>query len=211
MPSTGHRHRAFAATAIALLLATAGACSGDGGGGAGSAGGVGADAPPSGEPPPEQGEAPARTVERAIFDMVNRERQARDLEPLAWDDRLAELAREWSQEMASNDDLEHQDLDALSERVEGYVGLGENIFQASAAVPAGEIHVGWMRSPGHRANVLRPGFDRLGVGVLCADDGQVWATQRFGATDGAAPSSLDGGEPPPREPIVVDRETGPSC
>ncbi len=169
-----------------------------------------AEAPPAGDPPQAGDAAPERAMERAIFDMVNRERQERGLSPLNWDEELAQRARQWSADMAAAGRLEHQDPQAMQEAVDGYTALGENIFQSSAPVAAGRIHVGWMRSEGHRVNVLEPGFDRLGVGVVCDESGEVWATQRFGRTAGADRPDLDR-DVPPEEPVVADAEEGPAC
>lgn len=169
-----------------------------------------AEAPPAGEPPAASDAAPERAMERAIFDMVNEEREERGLSPLHWDQQLARRARQWSADMAAAGRLEHQDAQEMQEAVEGYTALGENIFQSSAPVAAGRIHVGWMRSEGHRVNVLRPGFDRLGVGVVCDETGEVWATQRFGRTAGADRPDLDG-DVPPEEPVVAEAGEGPAC
>lgn len=148
-------------------------------------------------------------MERTVLELVNDEREERGLAPLTWDDQLAELARGWSRHMADSGEFEHQDLDRMLERSEGFTGVGENIFHATGPTPASTIHVGWMRSDGHRTNVLRPDFDRLGVGFVCTEDGEVWATQRFGSTDPAP--SPDQGEVPPEEPIVASEGEGPSC
>lgn len=168
------------------------------------------EAPPVGEPPAEDASSPERRMERLVFELVNEERRARGLEPLEWDERLAEAARSWSSRMAERGSLEHQDADELLERAHGLVGVGENIFRGSGPIPASTVHVGWMRSDGHRANVLRPGFDRLGVGFVCTDDGQVFATQRFGRT-GPPPTAAPDREVPPAEPIVAEEGRGPSC
>ena len=94
--------------------------------------------------------------------------------------------------------------------VNGDAALGENIFQSSDPVAAGRIHVGWMRWEGHRVNVLKPGFDRLGVGVVCDESGQVWATQRFGRTAGADRPDLDR-DVPPQERFVAEADQSPAC
>lgn len=167
-------------------------------------------APESGEPPDEQDRSVERRIERTVFDLVNDERRRRGLHELAWDDQLADAARRWSREMADRGALEHQGTQRMIERVDGFSGVGENIFTATGPVPASTIHVGWMRSDGHRANVLREGFDRLGVGVLCEDGGRVWATQRFGRTTGAELPRLTD-EVPPQEPIVATEGEGPAC
>jgi uncharacterized protein YkwD len=190
-------------TATVLTLAACGA--GDGG----------AQTSPTVEPP-EAGEPPAgddaeaeRAMERLVFDLANDERRERGLDPVEWDESLADLARDWSREMADRGSLEHQDGQVMLERAEGFVGVGENIFRATGPVPASTVHVGWMRSEGHRGNVLQPAFDRLGVGFVCTDDGEVWATQRFASTD-ARPAGTDE-DPPPEEPIVADEDAGPTC
>lgn len=164
----------------------------------------------SSDAPPDDADEPAAAIERRIFDLVNTERRERGLEELEWDDQLAGLARDWSGQMADEGRLEHQEAQRMLERADGFTGVGENIFRATGPVPASTIHVGWMRSEGHRANILRPAFDTLGVGVVCTDDGEVWATQRFGRAapaGGAAPTD----EVPPEEPIVASEGEGPAC
>lgn len=172
----------------------------------------GADAGGAGEPPAASSEQAPRAVERDVFDRVNDERAERGLDPVDWDDRLAELARDWSREMADTGQLRHQDLGAALQdgELEGYAAVGENIFTGSGPVTAGRIHEGWMRSPDHRGNVLEPGWDRLGVGVVCAEDGSVWATQEFGRTRSADRPPL-ARETPPEHPVTRDAPDGPSC
>jgi hypothetical protein len=63
-----------------------------------------------------------------------------------------------------------------------------------------------MRSDGHRANILRPGYTAMGIGVVCRNDGTMWATQIFGVPQG----SFDDDTPTPVEPIVRD-DPGPAC
>lgn len=172
-----------------------------------------ATAPAPGTPPGEDGDGPVEErMARVVFDRVNAEREARGLEPVAWDDALAGVALDWSESMAGTGVLEHQDVRALlgREDLAGFSGIGENIFTASGPVPAGVAHVGWMRSDGHRANLLNPGWNRLGIGVFCAPDGSTWATQQFGRTvDADRPQVSD--ETPPTEPIARPSEDGPSC
>ncbi|MGY1718958.1 CAP domain-containing protein [Blastococcus sp. SYSU DS0552] len=169
-------------------------------------------APEPDEPPSaEDGDVEDRMA-RDVLDRVNDERAARDLPPLEWDEELATVAREWSEQMAENDQIEHQDMREVLDREEldGYAGIGENVFTASAPVPAGTAHVGWMRSDGHRVNVLNPGWDRIGIGFHCAPDGSVWGTQQFGRTVGSDRPEVSR-ETPPEEPIARAEEDGPSC
>ena len=179
---------------------------------AGTGSGTPTPSPPVSPPGDGAGVPAEQRMAQALFDRVNVERENRGLGPVAWNDALAGVAREWSEDMAGTGRLEHQDVRSLLERDElsGFTGIGENVFTASAPVPAGVAHVGWMRSAGHRANVLDPGWDRLGGGVFCADDGSVWATQQFGRTVGAdRPAASQ--ETPPEQPIAAPEEDGPTC
>lgn len=177
-----------------------------------SPGPAGSGPAPQSAPAADSAAPAGERIARALFDRVNAEREERGLAALAWNDELASVAEEWSEEMAAIGRFEHQDVAALLERDElsGFRGIGENIFTASAPVPAGVMHVGWMESDGHRVNVLNPGWNRIGIGVHCADDGSVWATQEFGRTVGAdLPAVSD--EVPPEQPIVRSEEDGPRC
>jgi uncharacterized protein YkwD len=171
-------------------------------------------APAASDPPPaDSGEATGEDqMARDIFERVNDERAERGLAPVAWNEQLAGVARSWSAEMAQRGTLEHQDVRALlqGDEVSGFTSLGENIFTATGSVPAGVIHVGWMRSDSHRPNVLNPGWDRLGVGVHCAEDGSVWATQEFGRTTGSDRPPVSE-KTPPQDPIVRSERDGPTC
>lgn len=44
---------------------------------------------------------------------------------------------------------------------------------------AGKAVEGWMKSPGHRENILTPYWKREGIGVEIAPDGKVYVTQNF--------------------------------
>ena len=167
----------------------------------------------TGKPPSNEGSASAEArMARDLFDRANAERQERGVAPVEWNDALAEVASEWSAEMAERGTLEHQDVRALlqGDRLSGFRSLGENIFRSTGPAPAGVIHAGWMRSDSHRPNILNPGWDRLGVGVHCAEDGSVWATQEFGRTTGSDRPPVSR-ETPPQQPIARPESDGPSC
>jgi uncharacterized protein YkwD len=53
--------------------------------------------------------------------------------------------------------------------------IGENIaYNASVR----RVHRAFMRSPGHRANILNPHIRRVGVGIV-ERAGQLWVTEIF--------------------------------
>jgi uncharacterized protein YkwD len=159
---------------------------------------------------PAEADTPEEQIAIDLFDRANDERRERGLDPLEWNEELAQLAREWSEEMSDTGEFRHRDIDLdLIQDMDGLTGLGENIFTSTAPVPAGRAHEGWMRSPGHRANLLSPAWDRVGVGVVCAEDGSVYATQNFGRTATGPPGAAQ--DPPPEEPIARPDFDGPSC
>ena len=169
-------------------------------------------AAPTSTPPPEEASAAEQAMAQDILGRVNDERAERGLAPVEWDEELAAVARSWSAEMARTEQLRHQDMGALlaREQLSDLQGIGENVFQSTGPVPAGTMHAGWMRSDDHRVNVVNPGWNRLGVGVHCAEDGSVWATQQFGRTTGSDLPAIATTTPPP-EPLVHPEDDGPSC
>lgn len=127
-----------------------------------------------------------RVDELAIFEEANAARAARGLPPLAWDPTLAAVARAHSEDMAARRRMSHADGDG-AEPIERLRRSGrfpalllENI---GVAYSARQAHWALMRSPGHRANILSPEAERLGVGVaeVVLSDGtrQRWVTQDF--------------------------------
>ncbi|HJW62604.1 MAG TPA: CAP domain-containing protein, partial [Actinomycetes bacterium] len=154
----------------------------------------------------------AQKLASDLFDRLNAERRARGLAALDWDGDLARVAGDWSAEMASSGNFRHRDLGAAG-RLPGmakFSALGENIAWVEGYPSMGnQLHVGWMRSEGHRANMLQRGFDSVGIGVVCSG-GRAWATQNFGRLDSSSAPSM-GSSTPAEEPIVATRSDGVRC
>ncbi len=111
-------------------------------------------------------------IEAAIRLSINQVRQKEKLQPLKNNERLAEVARKYSKEMAEKNFFSHTGVDGstLASRVEAsgiiYWLVGENLFRGTNLNEPVTIAVeGWLESPGHRANILRPPFNETGVGV----------------------------------------------
>ncbi|MCA1816623.1 MAG: CAP domain-containing protein [Acidobacteria bacterium] len=129
----------------------------------------------------------ATSAERRAFDLVNRERAARGEAQLAWDDSLARMARDHSEEMAHANSLTHQDsagrdtfARAADEGVCGWRALGENIaYNQGFEDPVAFAVERWMQSPKHRENILRAAFTHAAVGIAKSADGSVYFTQVF--------------------------------
>lgn len=105
--------------------------------------------------------------EASLLAAVNGVRKAHDLRPLAVDPRLMRVARSHSATMLRRDVLTHGDFGSRMRR-SGARGprFGENLAWGSGRYgTARSIVQSWLRSPGHRANLLRPGFRRIGIGA----------------------------------------------
>jgi uncharacterized protein YkwD len=154
---------------------------------------------PSTHPPRCSPPATTKTGQMALdlFTRVNQERAARRLAALAWDPSLGVYAASWSANMASNG-FRHSDIANL---LGPYNFVGENIAAGSRGTMEGSLHDAWMHSDGHRANILAPGFNRVGIGVFCAADGSIWMTEDFGHTTSSGPA-LTSEPTPPVLPIV---------
>lgn len=134
----------------------------------------------------------ARGWELEILRITNVERQNAGLNPLVICTRLANSALAHTNRMLEGQFFSHSDPGTGTASVDrirstGYSdssngwGSGENIAMGYSSPNA--TMVGWMNSPGHRANILNPSFTHLGVGVNIGK-WDAWyrsvATQNFG-------------------------------
>ena len=131
-------------------------------------------------PPPRIGSV----AEQYLFSAANAERAQRGLPPLRWDETLHRAALQHAGEMASRESISHQypgELD-LAERGRAagarFTVIAENVAEALSAP---EIHDAWMQSPDHRANLLDPRVDSVGISVM-RRDGQLYAVEDFDRT-----------------------------
>jgi uncharacterized protein YkwD len=121
------------------------------------------------------------TEEKLLLDAANHERSVAGLQPLKWDDALAAAARQHAQVMASQNLLLHQCLDEppLDQRA-AKAGAKFSIIAENIAVgPNPEtIHNGWMRSLGHRKNILNADVSSVGIATMRGSGG-LFAVQDF--------------------------------
>jgi uncharacterized protein YkwD len=125
---------------------------------------------------------PRPELEARMLELVNAERRAAGLRPVKPDPDMTQVARAHSRDMLARGYFAHVSPDGkdLHDRMraagEGYLTAGENL---ALAPTLGSAHKGLMLSPGHRANILRPQFGRLGVGVLDAGVHGLMVTQAY--------------------------------
>src|SRR5262249_989062 len=127
---------------------------------------------------------PSGSAEQMLYDAVNRERAALGLEQLQWDTALANAARLHTSLLAANDTLSHRfngeaDLQTrLRMAGANFRLVAENVAQAPDVQ---SLHIAWMNSPPHRANILDPQVNAIGIAIERRGE-QYFATQDFSAS-----------------------------
>lgn len=119
--------------------------------------------------PPDGNLQNTQSAVEQLFALANQTRATYGLGPLKWDPALAAGALQHGIRMTQEGSLAHQyrgepDVTFRASRAGAHFSLiEENI--AIGPYAAG-IHQGWMNSLGHRANLLNPAIDRVGIAVL---------------------------------------------
>jgi uncharacterized protein YkwD len=133
-------------------------------------------------------------AEALIIVLVNNERQSFGLSAISEDALLTSLAREHSVSMVENGFFGHERYPR--ERPFNYgqqpgTIRGENLamIPTRRTIPGPYLSLhevcewavsAWMGSPGHRANILEPRYNKTGVGVAFSQDGNyLYITQMF--------------------------------
>jgi uncharacterized protein YkwD len=125
---------------------------------------------------------PRPDLEARMLDLINRERLAAGLKPLAPDPELTEVARRHSADMFARGYFAHETpegrdpFDRMREANVRFLTAGENLALAPTVQVA---HIGLMNSPGHRANILNKDFGRVGIGIMDGGIRGLMVTQDF--------------------------------
>jgi uncharacterized protein YkwD len=117
-----------------------------------------------------------RVLVRATLCLLNRQRARRQLNPLRLNRKLSAAARGHSRAMVTRHFFSHDSLNGSSfvDRIRraGYLegargwSVGENIAYGSGRLSTPRaIAAAWMRSSGHRANILSHSFQSIGIGI----------------------------------------------
>jgi len=127
--------------------------------------------PVSGSPAVAQG---------ATLCLLNDERTSRGLAPLRSQAQLESAAAAYSLAMVQQRFFSHVSPsgEALEQRLRAYISavttwdIGENLAwgEGGHATPKGIVG-GWMRSDGHRANILNTSFREVGIGIAAGTPG----------------------------------------
>lgn len=111
----------------------------------------------------------ATAYQNQLLRLHNRERSKRNLPRLRFHRALNRAAVKYARVMNANNHFDHNGPDGstmdsriLAECSNCFLTMGENIARGQRS-PA-EVTRGWMRSPGHRRNILNRRFGRVGFG-----------------------------------------------
>jgi Cysteine-rich secretory protein family len=124
--------------------------------------------------------------EQQVMGLANADRAQQGLAPLKWDPALAQAAAEHAQLMAQQPALSHQysgEPDLVA-RAGGAGAHFRSIAENVALAPSPQaLEKEWMNSAPHRANLLNPAMNVIGVGLV-KRGGNYYAVEDF--ADGVA-------------------------
>jgi len=126
-----------------------------------------------------------------LLNAVNRDRAAAGLSSLKWDNALASAAHQHALRLAKANTLSHQlpgeapMQDRARHAGAHFSMIAENVAQGPS-VPG--LHTQWMNSPPHRANLLDPQLNAVGISVVQSGN-TYFAVEDFATT--VAATSLE--------------------
>ena len=138
----------------------------------------------------------AQAAGQRVLDLVNRARATprncgnqafKAARPVRWNDTLASTSRLHAEDMARHNYFSHSGRDGSdpAQRVERagyrYRFTGENIA-AGTQMQAEDAVAGWIKSPGHCANLMNPAYTEMGVAfaINAASQMGIYWAQAFG-------------------------------
>lgn len=117
--------------------------------------------------------------------VINHHRKKRGLGNVKAYYYLDKVAKGHSWYMAKHNTCNHAGFSNRAARIRSRMGagyIGENVYKFPGSSynkhMAYKLVEGWLKSPGHRANLLNPKYKRTGIGIVVSK-GYVYATQIF--------------------------------
>lgn len=124
-----------------------------------------------------------KNLENEVIRLVNVQRSNNGLAPLTANWQLSRMARVKSQDMINKNYFSHQSptygspFDMMKAFGFKFYAAGENIAYGQPTPQA--VMNAWMNSSGHRANILNPNYNQIGVGAAKTSSGVIYWTQEF--------------------------------
>lgn len=126
----------------------------------------------------QEGNLNTTRIQQELLSLVNAEREQVGADPLVMNEQLNQAARREAIDIARQRRLSHvgSDGSTVRTRIEdtGYLwsAIGENIAMGQTSPEA--VMAAWMRSEGHRQNILNPEFSELGLANVEAEGYKYW-------------------------------------
>lgn len=117
--------------------------------------------------------ASAASYESEALALLNSERAAAGLDPVAMHSDLTDDALAWSLHMQDQGSLSHNP--SLASVTSSWDKLGENV---GVGTSISALHAAFMDSAGHRGNILGD-YDYVGVAVVAETSSKLWITVVF--------------------------------
>ncbi|MBR0447239.1 MAG: fibronectin type III domain-containing protein [Clostridia bacterium] len=121
-----------------------------------------------------------------VLDIVNAERKKAGLGTLAMDKTMLEYAMQRAAECAVYYSHIRPNGESCFTIIEKHMGAGENI--AAGYLTAAEVMSGWMKSDGHKTNILMESYQSIGVGCFKIGDYYYWCQVFNGMKKQASPT-----------------------
>ncbi|MBK7538230.1 MAG: CAP domain-containing protein [Myxococcales bacterium] len=119
-------------------------------------------------------------IEQRSFELLNRERRRHGLLPISWDATAQTMARWHALDLARHELVSHvgSDGNTLEQRVARAALPAWRTFEnVGRAGGPGQMHLGFMTSPGHRDNLLEPRARLGAIGASRSASGELYLTQ----------------------------------
>lgn len=119
------------------------------------------------------------SFEQELLILVNKTRQRRGLQPVVLHPELTNVARYHAKDMATDNYFEHDSYDRVAGRKKKrcsfterltifstitWWGWAENIAMGHSSPQA--VLKGWMKSQGHRVNIMNPEYNYMGLAYV---------------------------------------------
>jgi len=122
-------------------------------------------------------------LEKSVFTKINQYRKSQNLQPLKWDNTIAQQAAIHAQKMASgkttfSHDGFQQRVEVISQKIP-YKSAAENLANNFGySNPGEQAVVGWINSPGHHKNMVGD-YNLTGIGIAKNSEGTYYFNQLF--------------------------------
>ncbi len=117
--------------------------------------------------------------ESRIVVRINKARKAADLKPVRYFDSCVDgFSERWAGHLADTGDFEHRNQRKILKRCD-LNWVGETLVRGTGLTPLSAVKA-WLKSPTHRAVIMKPRANRAGVGVRLDDQGRLVGVLNFG-------------------------------